>query len=187
MPLLRVRTQIGGSTQGPAVSNLFFAGSGSSDALAAHGAVADFWGDMLGLMVNYTTLLVEGEIAELDTASGQVIDVHSTDPVAHTGASASAALPPMTQGLLRFRTGVFRDGREVRGRIFIPGPTEEGNDIAKPTSSYRTTLASAGANLGSSQVVYSRPTSPEAGDGGFELVSGRSVWEKWAVLRSRRD
>jgi hypothetical protein len=92
-----------------------------------------------------------------------------------------------TQGLIRWRTGVFIAGRELRGRTFIPGATESRSANGRPDSTYITTAETAAqdlldnAALGAALVVYSVTHRQ------VELVQSRSVWGQWAVLRSRRD
>ena len=187
MPVLRVRTLLTGSIAGGGQNLLYFGGSGSSDAASAHAAVSAFWNSIKTYMHTSIVATVEGEVAELDTASGQPVDMHAVDLTTYTGTNTNSKLPAATEGLLRFMTGAFYDGRERRGRIFVPGPCADVNQGGDPTVTYRTALQTAGALLGSSQVVYHRPTTPTAGDGAFDLVIGRSAWNKFAVLRSRRD
>jgi hypothetical protein len=111
--------------------------------------------------------------------------VHQVTPETGVGGSSAEALPLTTQLLVRWRTGVFNLGRELRGKTFIPGMIEPSNDVTgAPTSAAVTgfqnaaiTFAADSAGLG----IYSRVYNMAA------TVASVNVWNKWAILTSRRD
>lgn len=94
--------------------------------------------------VSVTVDTVQTIISDTD---GQPIGTEvatSAGPV--TGTASGDNMPGQVQGLMRLRTGKYVNGREIRGRIFIPCATE-GVAAGKPSSDYVTTVNTAGAAL----------------------------------------
>jgi hypothetical protein len=124
-------------------------------------------------------------VATVDSTTGDITALTAVTSQTGTGGSVGDALPYATQGLVRLRTGFFVGGKEIRGRIFIPGLTETDSDIGVPSSfvvgAWNTAVAALIADANSVLLVYSRKHAA-----GEAVVSG-SAWNKWAVLRSRRD
>ena len=94
----------------------------------------------------------------------------------------------MTQGLVHWLTGDFVNGRQLRGKTFIPGLCEDDNTTAGLMSSTcQGVIATAADALLTASgtngplMIYS-PTNHVA-----EAVQANTVGTKWAVLRSRRD
>lgn len=194
----RVQTQLSGpAIVGGGISTMFFDGAGL--AVDAHSAVASFWQAIPTLVMGDNAGSVLGEIALVRETDGQILQIESAPPVAidFTGTGEVSSLA--TQGLIRWRTSAFVDGREIRGRTFIPGPPEAFNVGGRPNASYMTALNDAAAALGddpnSTLVVWRRPRpeqdppDPEkpARVGTFAVVTAVSAWQEWATLRSRRD
>lgn len=159
--------------------------AGAATAQQAATAVHTFWDDIKNLVSTAYTMQVEPEVASIDVATGKTTLVTTTSNALVTGNSSSAPLPWATQGLVRWSTGHFINGRQVRGHTFIPGPCVNDNSGGVPSSGYQGTLNSAAATLVGSAIVnfyiYSRKNLTG------ENVSGGSAWNKWAVLTSRRD
>jgi hypothetical protein len=130
-------------------------------------------------------LNVDPEVFLIDQATGEPTGIESTSTAQVLGAQTADPLPWATQGLVRWTTGTFIGGRQVRGHTFIPGTTETDNTLGVPNSTYLTALDAAAATLigtsGVTPVVYSRKN-----HSGWPIIS-RSTWTKWAELRSRRD
>jgi len=182
--MYRVRTVFTGMQGAPWLNTLFFDDQAGTAAQAVT-AVGTFWSSVDGLIdseVDWTTL---ADVETVASATGQVTGVTQTTPATGSGALAAEALPIATQGLVRWRTGIFAGGREIKGRTFIPGLTETANDNGKPTSAVVTAVNAAAAALisdaNSALVIYTRANSAEA-----TVISG-SCWTEFAVLRSRRD
>lgn len=122
----------------------------------------------------------------IDTSNGQITSSSSVTTSSGGGTSSVAPLPPATQMLTSLRTGVRVAGREIRGRIFVPGFTEGANNgDGKPETStvsemqgYWTSFLGDGDTT---PVVWSRK------NGTYEDVSSMTVWTEWAVLRNRRS
>lgn len=174
----------GPEVAGGGINELYFADTAGT-AAQAHAAVRTFWtalGDHMRITVQWTVL---GEVEEVDAASGSITGVTSTDQFASSGNSSGEPLPPATQGLIRWRTGFYFSGREIRGRTFIPGMLEGSSTNGAPASTALTTFNNAAAGLvgatNAELVVYSRTHGTAA-----PAISG-TAWSKWAQLRSRRD
>jgi hypothetical protein len=207
MTILRVTTLITGNlVSGGGINTMYFdaAGGGAGDAATA---VGDFWGDFLTYLSDDVTFTVQPEVEEVNEVNGAVTGVVAVTGSATTGPSAAEWLPPAMQALVRFRTGEFVDGREIRGRVFIPGFVETINDNGAPAAALLTQLQTAANTLitdSADMVIWQRPREargvipPGPGhpnglpaqdqrDGSFARVTTASVWSKWAILRSRRD
>lgn len=188
MALHRVTTRFsGGPAVGGGINKLYF--DDSLSAASAAGAVVDFWEACAAVQVNTLQMIVDGTVEIVDVESGQVTGLAVTDTVTVTGANNQDPLPKASQGLIRLRTGDFINGRERRGRIFVPGLLEANNEGGSVGTSLRTALATAADILVATDlfVVYRRPPADEPGTGAFSIVQSASVWDQWAVLRSRRD
>nr|CRY97453.1 hypothetical protein [uncultured prokaryote] len=122
----------------------------------------------------------------VDPVTGNTIGTEAITPAQNTGSSTADILPSMTQTLVRWRTGEYIGGREIRGRTNIPLPNEASNTsqgLPDPTLVGDTNVRAATliADADSTHVVYS----PKNGLWFATLVG--STWDQWAVLRSRRD
>lgn len=185
MPL-RVQFEITGPQGSPWLSTMHFSGTTLANAQGAANAVRAFWlalqGKIHGTAVGRVLpdVIIINDITGLPTGS---FTVTPGDPISFTG--GQPLLPPTTQALVRWRTGVYDAGREIRGRTFIPGITTFNNDQGKPDSALLANLTSAAAALvadaNSELVVYSKKAGASA------VVTGGSPWTLFAELRTRRD
>lgn len=182
--LYRVRTVFTGIAGTPYLSTMYFR-TIDGTAQQAVNAVGAFWGAVDGQM--HTDLLwdTDSDVEVISDATGQIVSVQSTTPVSGGGALSGDILPPATQALIRWRTGSFVGGREIRGKTFIPGLTETAATSGQVTTATLTAFETAAATLqgtaNANLVVYSRANNTHA-----EVVSS-SCWAQFAVLRSRRD
>jgi hypothetical protein len=182
----RIRTVFTGVGGSPAYSNLYFDDDGTA-AGVYQSFVFDMWSTLKDIIDSRVTLTMVNPIPIIDTATGQTTGVVTGDGGTVVCTSSGDPLPPATSGLVQLHTGVFSGGREIRGRCFIPYPTEGQNTAGLPTSGYKGELIAAfeemngisGANGALS--VYSRVHH------GSELVTSIAAWDQWASLRSRRD
>lgn len=184
MSMWRVRTGFTGSQGAPYLNTLYFdtLGGTAGQAVAAAGA---FWGDVDALIVNDLSWATEPEVYQLSEVTGQPVSVTQVTSLTGTGAKTGAMLPRATQGLIRLGTGVFVGGREIRGRIFVPGLEVGADNNGSLEASYAAALEAATLTLqtdaNSALVVWSRK------NGQMEGVIASSAWSEFAVLRSRRD
>ena len=183
--IYRVRTAITGGPGGDGLSTMWFDATGGLTAQNAANAVRTFWSSMANRTSNNLTYTVEPAVYTVDDATGLATGVTSTTTTAVPGTDANDEESWATQGLLEMRTGHFIGGREVRGRIFIPGPTSVSGSGGNPVAAYQTQLSAAGAALiadaNSIWLAYSRKNATSVS------VTVANSWTKWAVLRSRRD
>lgn len=184
--MLRVRSLFTGVPGSPYYSNLFFAGTLSTDASAAVASVQTFLGKVMVLCANPLQVQIEPFVASIDPATGDVVGGFTTppnSPIAATG--AGSPVPPSSQMLAQLRTGVYVAGREVRGKYNHPFVTEEQNvGSGTPAPGAVSVLLGAFNDMlatGPDLLVWSRK------NGAAPAVSAVTVSPKWAVLRSRRD
>ena len=188
MPMLRVRTLFQGVTGSPWLNTLNFGGptqTGSQiDADAAVVATGAFWGSVDALMNNQVSWQTLPDVLFLGD-DGVAAGAFATTPETGNGASAVEILPFATQAVVRLLTGTFIGGRQLRGRIFVPGLSESSATAGSVTGASAATItAAANALLGAAGpdlAVWSRVNAT------VEPVSGVSTWSQFGVLRSRRD
>lgn len=183
--MLRVDTVMTGDPGAPYLSSMYFTGDDQTEAGQAASAVRAFWAAIVSSMVAPLSIQVQPEVVSVDVATGEPIEIFSTTQDVLTATGSGDALPWATQGLVRWRTGFFIGGREVRGRTFIPALTEGHSTAGRPTAALLTILNGAASGLiadaNSQLLVYSKTHHSSA-----DVVTG-SAWSEWAVLRSRRD
>lgn len=186
--MYRVRTVFSGMQGSPWLNTLFFNEAGGT-AQQAVTAVGTFWGAVDALIDSEVDWTTEPDVTLIDAVSGSPTGIVTTTPVTGTGSAVGDAVPAATQALVRWRTGAFPAGREVRGRTFVPALVEASNDNGKLLAASQTTIQTAAAALiadaNSVLVVWKRPNPPAIGS--YANVIASSVWGDFAVLRSRRD
>lgn len=141
-----------------------------------------------------SSLTFDTSVQVITDSSGTLTGVGTgSSPAAVTFTGSGEPLPLQTQALARFGTAAYVRGRNLRGRMFIPGIVEAGSSSGiGPTAAYITSWNTALGLLGTtvvsniSQVVWSRPTAPGATDGQFGNVTSRSLSPNWAVQKGRR-
>lgn len=183
--MYRIRTTFSGATGSPWVNTLFFSETGGSAQQAAN-AAAIFWQAVDAEMHTSITWSNETDVLIVNEDTGAATGVVQVEDSSGAGSNGVDLLPPATQALVRLRTGVFNDGREIRGRIFIPGLTEGANTAGGSVNGATATVigdaaAALVADANSELLVWSRSALQAHG------VVAASVWNQFAILRSRRD
>lgn len=185
--MLRTRITWVSGQGAPYYSTMHWEGTTSANASTVHNRTVTFlqlFDQDINTAVDATVI---GDVDQVDPATGEVVQRFNVTPVAVNSTSTGQTLPWSTQGLIRFKTGVFAGGRELRGRFFIPGFTELANLDGKvdPTgvAGFNGVLATwlAAGTAGTNLVVWSRTQGTTA------TVSNATIWDQWAVLRSRRN
>lgn len=184
--MMRVRTGFTGIQGSPWLSTMYFQGDTQTEANAAVVAVKAFWDACRVWLDNEVVYATEPEVPVLNTTTGEITGVFNTTSLTNTGNVAGVMLPPAAQGLIRWRTGHFEAGREVRGRTFIPGITQTGvtgNGLLNggAVTAFNAAAAALIADANSVLAVWSRAHAISVG-----VVTG-STWTSFASLRSRRD
>lgn len=185
MSIYKVRSIWSGGPGGEGVTTTYWdpAAGTPQDAVTA---IEDFWTDVRTVVGGGWNVRTDSVVLTMDEATGQITAGTGVTVATVTFGDGNDPLPPATQGLVQLRTGAYVGGREVRGRIFIPGPTENENTNGVPKSTYLSVVNTACTNalinaLDATLMVYS------AAHGVAEPVTAASLWSKWAVLRSRRQ
>lgn len=185
--MLRVTSVFTGMAGAPYYSTHYFGGDTSGEASAAVTAVDGLWDGLSSELSSQLDVAINTDVEVVDPVTGLTTGIFPTAGGGTAFTGSGDPLPPATQLLIRWRTGQYVSGREIRGRTFVPGFLEAASSSGRPdtamvgnintlAASFLTASAGAGA-----LVVYS-PTRGQAAD-----VTAASVWTEWAVLRSRRD
>jgi len=182
--MYRVKTEFTGLAGSPYLSQMYFQSALGS----AQGAVDDvgaFWGAIDAFCNSDLIWNTLADVELVESTTGQLVGVTQTTPANGSGGVATEVLPFATQGLIRWRTGVYVGGRELRGKTFIPGLTEASAAQGQMASATQNALDGAASALlsgsNSALCIFSRKHLTEA------LVATGSAWNQFAVLRSRRD
>lgn len=182
--MYRVKTEFTGLPGMPGLNQLYFDATGGT-ATEATVAAAGFWRACQAAFSSSCVWNTLADVEVVDSATGQIVGVSSGGAESGLGVDNTDYLPTATQGLIRLRTGVFVNGREVRGRIFVPGLTEGDTADGQLASAAEVILQDALTAVITvppvDLLVYSRK------NGVAHPVVAGSVWNQFAVLRSRRD
>lgn len=182
--MLRVRVVWNGIGGTPYLTTHYFVGTTQTEADDAVTATGNFWGALDNVLDSGMSWATDPEVTVIDFVSGAPLGAFTTTPVVGTGSVSSNALGFALQGLIRWRTGVFVGGREIRGRTFVPGITATGGGDGVPAAATITAMNNAAtafiAATPSVLVVWSRQ------HGQDEPATSGSAWTQFAVLRSRR-
>jgi hypothetical protein len=186
--MYRVRTLWTGTPVVDGITTLHYdaAGGSAQDAIDATADLFSTWTPFLAALqigrVDETVDLIDMATGSL---TGQTVGVTADIPT--TG--SEEALSPANQMLVRLHTDAFLNGRQVKGRIFVPGLTElanvgggfvDGSLISGSASALGSWVSGADAV----PVVWHRPKTP--GTGAFFPVLSATIWPTWAILKNRR-
>lgn len=182
--LHRVKTEFTGLAGAPYLSQMYFNSSFGTAGDAT--TVADaFWRACAAVQHENLLFNVLGDVDQVDSSTGQLVGVAQGTASSGQGTIVADVLPFATQALVRWRTGVFVGGREIRGKTFIPGLTELQAALGQLSGAAETALQGAADGVlgapANFPVIYSRKNLVSA------PISSTSVWNQFAVLRSRRD
>jgi hypothetical protein len=198
--VLRVKAQWTGFTGSPGYSVFHFRDFDSdtptdAQATAAMARVREWCANVSQFVPAVVSLQVQSDVDVIEDTTGQLVTVLSGTPVLAVtgGASASAGFATAVGAVITWRTGTVRNGRRVRGRTFIvPLSSAAFETNGTLSSAALTAFNTAATNLrnptGTPDLgVYARPSGPAATDGSWAVVTGHSVPDMGAVLRSRRN
>lgn len=180
----RVRCVWTGVAGSPAYSN-FYIQSGAVSAASAQAAVSSYMNSVRVACNTGVTVTIEGDVALVDTATDSIVGVTSTSTTSFPGSGTGSPMPPANQILIRYLTGTFIGGRQVRGRFFVPYLTTgsiSSQVVAPATITAMQNATSAYiTGLTGNAVVFSRK------NGVPVPITAWSTWNQVAVMRSRRD
>lgn len=186
--MLRVRVRWSGPViVGGGLSTHYFT-AGTYDQTAANNAasaIAAFWGAVDNQIGNSTLWSLDPVVAVMDP-NGEQTGAFTVSAANGAGSLSAVYAPPTTQALVRWHTGTFVNGREVRGRTFIPGMVVAnvaggGGPVGTLTSAVNTAAAALIADANTTLAIWTKRN-----DSAYSVASG-DMWTQFAVLRSRRD
>lgn len=198
------RHQLTGWQGAPGVNTFFTTvGEGLFDQAALDDTNNQFdaaYGEVMDYLAGGVQVWGSIEVLEIDVATGVIQEIHSpTTMWGHTAPGTDDAMSRATMAKLQFHTDAIVDGRRVRGGPFL-GPL--GTNGLMTDGGVSTLLRNAAQDMfeGLTDVtgpfsirlaVYQRPRTghPTLPDrpGSFGHVQSVSMWERPAVMRSRRD
>jgi len=161
----------------------------AAEALLA--VVGTFWSGVASAVNSGITFTVQPNPSRFAAATGALQEVFdAAAPAAVPGLAAGTAVPRASMALIRWGTADIVNNRVVKGRTFIPGtPVANVTTTGQLSAAGITDLDNAAEGLisGSGGVlsVWHRPVGGAGGSS--HLVTVASVWDSFAVLRSRRD
>lgn len=189
--MIRVDTVLTGVVGSPYFNRLHFIGDTEEKAALCVGAVLTMWGTLFNGVnpaIGRLTAKIDDEVQVVDDATGTVTDAFflPTSPVS-PGSVTVDIIPNATQGLVRLNTTQFRNGRRVRGKIFFPCLNRQSQTADGNLGGTMPTLLEDAVEplLGVDLAVWSRPAPGRVGDA--VPVETITVWNEFAVLKSRRD
>lgn len=194
MAIYRTTVRWTGFQGAPGYTNFHFTDlSASPGPVDARTRSSSFFNAIGSLLPSEVSWVVEGEVAVIDEATGQVTDYEMVNPDPTPGTGGQAGGYSAASGaVITWNTAGVRNGRRVRGRTFIVplgGNTYQNDGTLLPATI--STLNDAAVELvgesgfESGFCIFSRPSS--SGPGGVYPVIGHRVPDMSAVLRSRRD
>lgn len=198
MDMFRVTARWTGFTGSPGYSNFFFSsgfldgGLLNDEAQLLSDRVVSAFDALTQILPGSVTITTEPEVAVIDSDSGMATNFSIVDQDSvNGGASGSMGYPGPSGAVVTWRTDDLRNGRRIRGRTFLvplSNTAFEGDGTLRENAigylnNFADTLV--GGSLDGDLGVWSRPV---GGSGGvFATVTGYSIPDMVAVLRSRRD
>lgn len=178
----RVRANWIGVPGSPYVTNMYFGDSADAQECVDH--FGEFLVIISAIVVNEAAWSIEPDVATVDPVTGDVTASVTVDGVNGQGVSTEEILPPSQQVLIRWNTGAYISGRQLRGRTFVPALGDDVNVSGNVDPTYRTSLITTITTwLGAGPVplIWSKANAET------RQVLSVDVWEQFAILRSRRD
>lgn len=201
-----VRTNWSGTTGGPGLTQTCIQAVtdphswNAAAATDATAAVRKAWLAIATMLPDNIKLDVQPVVDVYTAADGELVGSYAATAVPAQVVGASAAVFSMASGIkVNLNTGQIRNGRRVRGSIFIVPATSaafttDGMVLGSSRSLINSAFSGINTDLGplnKQLAVWSRPIpdgkkfGPRAG--GLTAVSAVDTSEKGAILRGRRD
>lgn len=198
--MLRVKSKWTGFAGAPGYTNFYFQNNFSTDptdaeATSAMTAVDGFWVGVLSILPPTVTVTVQGDVEVIEETDGSLADVFPKSTLsARIGSATSAGYSAASGAVVTWRSSGVHRGRRVRGRTFLvpcANVAYQSDGTLQPSTIG--TLQTAANTLVTTTApeppfgIWARPSSKTATDGNFYEVSGATIPDIAAVLRSRRD
>lgn len=201
--ILRVKTKWTGFSGAPGYTNLHFRdfssggdGSGApslTEAQAAYQKTYAFFSGISSVLSDNMRCEVQSEVDYLEDTTGSLVDSFTVAPNPIVNGSVTATYAGPVGAVVSLRTGAIRNGRRIRGRIFIVPIAAttfdtDGTLRSDAVTDINTAVAVLTDNTSAPDLgIFARPSLPGAADGQWAVVTSGSCSDKVAVLRSRRD
>jgi len=191
--VLQVKTTIVGYPGGQGLVAHYFAGPGAgtlAEATEALGRVRAFWDALKAKVHSSMTYQPQQVVSEMNPATGDITAQFTTAGVVFvSGTGAGDKMPGAASYVAQYLTGVFLNGRQVRGRTFVGVALEGDNDAQGHPSTGTGTISAAGTKLALqiitplTHVVWHRPGPHGAGSAVSVLGNGYSCNSEWGFMR----
>jgi len=196
--IYRVNTRWTGVAVGGGVTVMHFQvgvpGGTTTEAQACVDAVRDFWTTLAPRISASGSWVVDGSVDLLNPATGTLTGNRGVTSRSGLGSGSGDFLPLQVQGMVRWDTSVVLDGHRLRGRTYIPGPTEADNGVGGvPIGTYTSGLNTAAATLvgltTAELQIWHRPI-PDGAPGGPRVGAAQTVLSgvalgSWKTQRRR--
>lgn len=188
-PMYRVQTVVTGVAGSPYYIVGYFDSSAGGAQSASEAWHTFITGSTTGTANGFplgSQVRTEPEVQSVNPVDGAILGIAVAPAIVQSGANPGQRLPPSNQILVRWRTGVYIDRREVRGRTNLPCGFEE-DSTADGTLPVELQLAYGVRALGlvgneaARHVIWSKK------NGAWQETTTASVWGQFSILRSRRD
>lgn len=185
--IARIRVTLSGLQGLPGVSTFY-----ALDPVTAVPALRTFWAAVALKMPIAIRIQVEATGDLIDESTGKAVGSWSTTGVAVVSGGVSGAYAAPVGYAINWLTGVFIEGRKVRGRSFlVPIIGSSFESDGTPVFAHADGMRAAGdtmiGTVPANFLVYHRETAEGAADGTGVAMTSSVVNDKAAVLRSRRD
>lgn len=184
LSMFRLRSVFTGVAGCPWYVNTHHEGTISSEAEAAATALQAFWQTQQATIPGPIRVDIEQTAVVIDPATGLQTGQLPVSAHSVSFSSSGAGLPHQVQALIRLGTGSYEGGRQIKGRIFVPGLiTGASTGQGTLNANVITSLQAAATTLStdSKLVIYSKKNKSAT------RVQTVSVWDQFATLRTRRD
>lgn len=195
--MFRVTARWDGWSGAPGYSNFYF-GSGFLDggligdeAQMLASRVRSAFDELSTLLPEPVRISIESEVPVIDSDSGMIQSFNTIDPPSPVTGRPDSTFAGPAGAVVTWRTGDLRNGRRIRGRTFLvplsTGVYQDDGTIKESQFPFLRDFADilVGGGLEGDLGVWSRPS---GGSGGvFATVTGYTIPDMAAVLRSRRD
>lgn len=197
MDMFRVTARWTGFPGAPGYSNFFFSsgfldgGLLGDEAQMLANRVRSAFDEISSLLPNNVSISIDPEVPIIDSDTGVIQSFNSIDPPSPVAPAGDRAYAGPAGAVVTWRTDDLRNGRRIRGRTFlVPLSTfvfDDDGTLKQSQFEFLRDFADTlmGPALEGDLGVWSRPV---GGSGGvFATVTGYTIPDMAAVLRSRRD
>lgn len=196
--LARIKVNWTGFVGSPGYTNLYWRDPGSgtmsqpvvNSAITAVDTWLNAWQSSIPNSVSY---VVAPDVDVIDDTSGELVNLFTGTPAVSRFGTAVGAYSAASGAVVNWKTQGLHRARKIRGRTFMVPLSSVAMDTAgtldgTKLAALRTATANMISAFGTSAlVVWCRPSDKDTPDGVAATVTGYTIPDMAAVLRSRRD